>query len=59
MNTATLTPGLMAVRPDADAPPVKETEMAAAPAPQTQAPAPAATRASTGGRPGALRGRTA
>ncbi|WP_374498565.1 nitrate ABC transporter permease [Zoogloea sp.] len=46
MNTATLTPGLMAVRPDADAPPVKETEMAAAPAPQTQAPAPAATEPS-------------
>ncbi|WP_296411767.1 nitrate ABC transporter permease [Zoogloea sp.] len=46
MNTATLTPGLMAVRPDADAPPVKETEMAAAPAPQTQAPAPTTTEPS-------------
>ena len=44
MTTATLTPGLMAVRPEADAPPVKETEMAAAP--QTQAPAPAATEPS-------------
>ncbi|MBN8283620.1 MAG: nitrate ABC transporter permease [Zoogloea sp.] len=36
----------MAVRPDADAPPVKETEMAAAPAPQTQAPAPTTTEPS-------------
>ena len=44
MTTATLTPGLTAVRPEADAPPVKETEMAAAPV--TQAPAPAVTEPS-------------
>ncbi len=44
MTTATLTPGLMALRPDASAPPVKETEMADAPV--IQAPAPVATEPS-------------
>ena len=46
MNTATLTPGLMALQPDASATPVKETEMAAAPVIQAPAPAPVATEPS-------------
>ncbi len=44
MNTATLSPGLMVVRPDADAdaPPAKETDMAAAPLAKAPAPVAAA-----------------
>ena len=51
MNTATLSPGLMVVRPDADAdaPPVKETDMAAVP--PVKAPVAAAAAAKPKAKP--------